>query len=408
MRSSLKIAFVLNQSLESPSGLGRYLPLAEELAKQGHAVHIVALHHDYATLSKRSYQKGNLRVHYVAQMHVRKVGNTKHYYKTLVLLWIVFWSTLRLTLKLFEINPDIVHAGKPQPMNGVSAWLYARLKRRPFYVDCDDYEAASNRFGHTWQRRIVALIEDQLSLKADVVTVNTHFTEERLLALGCKPEKILYVPNGVDRNRFTLPPGAAVTTLRETLAIAEKDVVLYVGSMSLVSHSVDLLIKSFVRVRESLDDVVLLLVGGGEDLQILLNLSEQLELGDSVISVGRVPPENVPLYYGLATLSVDPVIAHDALRGRCPLKVFESLALGVPVITGDIGDRKLILKERTYGFLVAPGDEQALSQAIITALLNKDQLAKMQEKILAEREIAKVYWDLLVDDFAIIYNTQFC
>ena len=41
----MKIAFMLTQSLDSPSGLGRYGPLARELARMGHAVEVFALHY---------------------------------------------------------------------------------------------------------------------------------------------------------------------------------------------------------------------------------------------------------------------------------------------------------------------------------------------------------------------------
>ena len=41
----MKITFLLTQSLEDPSGLGRYFPLAKELARPGNEVNILAIGH---------------------------------------------------------------------------------------------------------------------------------------------------------------------------------------------------------------------------------------------------------------------------------------------------------------------------------------------------------------------------
>jgi hypothetical protein len=46
-----KITFLLTQDLESPSGLGRYWPMARYLAALGHQVKIGALHSNFNSLS---------------------------------------------------------------------------------------------------------------------------------------------------------------------------------------------------------------------------------------------------------------------------------------------------------------------------------------------------------------------
>lgn len=48
-----KILFLLTQDLASPSGLGRYFPIAKYLVEQGYQAEIGALHSDYENLSVR-------------------------------------------------------------------------------------------------------------------------------------------------------------------------------------------------------------------------------------------------------------------------------------------------------------------------------------------------------------------
>lgn len=393
----MRITFLLTQSLESPSGLGRYWPLAKELARLGHQVTILALHHNYPALTRRHYVKEGVAVYYVGQMHVRKTGNQKFYFNALQLLWISFWSTLQLMWAALRVPTDVYHLGKPHPMNGLAVLLPHFLKRKPVYLDCDDYEAASNRFRGEWQRRIVAFFEDNLPRLARGITVNTHFTARRLVSLGYPIERIVYVPNGVERERFFMQKNEEVFQ-----DLCGRKIVLYMGSMSLASHAVDLLLESFACVMKAEPLAVLLLVGGGEDYETLRNFASALGLAGAVRFVGRVSPEQVPVYYQLADISVDPVRDTFAERARSPLKLFESWESGVPFVTADVGDRRRILGLPQAGGLAVPGDKSSLAEVILSLLVDKAKCQHLQQ--LGWQRIEAFYWDQLVYKFSEVYD----
>jgi glycosyltransferase involved in cell wall biosynthesis len=403
MRARMRITFLLTQSLESPSGLGRYWPLAKELARLGHAVTVLALHPDYRALEERRFTREGVRVHYVAQMHVVKRASAKRYFGPLRLLWVTAWATWRLSWAALQTPSDVYHLGKPHPMNGIAGAILCGLGRR-VYLDCDDYEAASNRFGGRWQRRIVAWFEDRLPRIAAGVTTNTCFLAQRLEGLGVPTRRMVYVPNGIDRARFAPLDAEDVDGLRQRLALEGRQVVLYVGSMSLASHPVDLLLEAFGRVRQSVPEAVLLLVGGGEDYAALRALAEELTLGDAVRFVGRVSPEQVPAFYSLADLSADPVRDDRVARARSPLKLFESLAVGTPVVTGDVGDRRACLAGGSAGLLVVPGDASALADGIVHLLRHPRRAARMREAAASVRD--RFYWDVLVHQFLRVYGVR--
>jgi len=392
----VRITFLLTQSLESPSGLGRYWPLARELVRLGNQVTMLAFHHDYARASEHRFVCDGVQVVYVGQMHVSKRGNLKTYYGPARLLWITALGTLRMTWAAIRTPNDAIQLCKPHPMNGIAALIASMLKRCPVYLDCDDHEAASNRFDGRWQRWVVASFEDWLPRIACRITVNTRATERRLIQLGVPAERIIYVPNGVARSRSVRPHGEAVDALRQRFDLQGRKVVLYVVSMSLSSHPVDLLLEAFAGVRAREPSAVLVLVGGGEDYAVLQRQSERLGLVDCVRFVGRVPPARVPLYYGLADVTVDPVQDDAAARARSPLKVVESLAAGVPVVTGDVGDRQAMLA-LGGGLLVAPGDPRALAEGLLAVLGDH----ALQARLAAQANQAKEqhYWDVLVSDF---------
>lgn len=400
--NSLKITFLLTQSLESPSGLGRYWPIAKELRRLGHQVTILALHHNLRDLSERRYTLEGVEVWYVGQMHVRKIDDTKLYFGPLALIWVVIRSTLGLLWGALHVPSDVYHVGKPHLMNGLAGLIAGRLRRTPLYLDCDDYEAGSNRFSGAWQRWVVALFEDQMPKLARGVTTNTRFTATRLLQLGVPPDRIVLVPNGVDRDRFGAPDPVRVERLRRDLGISDELVVLYVGTMSLVSHAVDLLIDALPMVRASCDGTVLVLVGGGEDLEALKERATRLGVGSSARFLGRVPPDQISAYYSLANIVVDPVNDDLTARARSPLKIVEGLVCGIPVVTGDTGDRREMLLDGKLGFVAVPGSAADLGHQIVLLLQDEGVRARMSSAAMMLRE--RWCWDQLVQSFVLVYD----
>lgn len=394
----MKIAFTLTQSLESPSGLGRFGPLARQMAAQGHMVDLFALHPDFANLQPRAFTDRGVRVQYVSQMHVLKHGARKTYFSPGRLLGVVLAATLRLAAALYRSDADVIQVCKPHPMNTLAARLARR--GRPIFYDCDDYEAQTNRFGSGWQQGMVCAFEDGIVRDAAGLTVNTRFLAQHFAALGYPLEKILYVPNGVEPSRFAGPFDPLA--VRQSLGIsAGAPLVSYAGTMGLLSHPVDLLLEAFPLVRQHLPQARLLLVGGGEDYDTLVALAQNLGIAAHIIFAGRVASESVPHYLAAADVSVDPVKDDDIARARSPLKVFESLAVGTPVVTSPVGDREAIQQGGSAVVLVPPGNPAALAEGLVTVLQSESLRAAARQQ--AEHERARWSWERLAGDFARVY-----
>lgn len=399
--SSPRVAFILTQSLECPSGLGRYWPLAQGLAARGYTVRVLALHPDFGALKQRHFIRDGVTIWYVAQMHVQKSGSQKRYYSTRRLLWVAMVATLRLTWAAVTTPSDVYHVGKAQPINGVAALVLLALGRR-VYLDCDDYEAASNRFGAGWQRKIVAWFEDRLPALVHGVTVNTSFLQARMRLLVAGDRPLVLVPNAVSDRRFRMPSAEAITEVRRQWELVDRPVIAYVGSMDLANHAVDLLLEGFARiVVHKLPSAVLMLVGGGADMALLQRRVTEMGIEPNVHFVGRVPPADVPVYYAAADVSVDPVRDDETARARSPLKVYESLAVGTPVVTGDVGDRRAALGSQE-AMLVPAGDAEALGQRLTVLLQDRLTLARLRAWALEHRE--QFLWESRINEFVRVYE----
>lgn len=398
----MKMLFLLTQDLESPSGLGRYAPMARELSCLGHQVSVAALHSNYEELDIKSYAQDAVWINYVAPMHVRKQGSLKTYYSPLHLAGIAARATWALGSAAMRSGADIIHIGKPHPMNSLAGLAGKVLQGRRLILDCDDYEAGVGHFRSSWEKRGVSYFEDRMPLHVDHVTTNTYFTQKRLVDLGVPQEKITYISNGVDRHRFAMPDPNKVEDLRARLGLQGKKVVAFVGSLSQPSHPVDLLLEAFQRVHELAAESSLLLVGGGDDFPRLQERAQQLGLGDAVVFTGRIAPDQVALYYHLADVSVDPVQDDGAARGRSPLKLFESWACGAPFVSCDAGDRRILMGDPSAGLLAHPGDPASLAVEIGKVL--SDAVLAMTLRQRGLERVKDFYWDVLVKDLEQVYQ----
>lgn len=395
----MHLLYLLTQSLDSPSGLGRYYPLAKELVRRGHQVDVVALHPDIRSLPQRQYVDHGIRVSYVAPMHVQKHGSEKTYYPPARLFGIVLQACWKETLAALTSDADLVHVFKPHPMNGLAGLAAKYLRGKPLLLDYDDYEAGSNRFGGAWQKKIVAAFEDGIPPRVDAVTTHSRALRERLVQRGIPGGRIFMISNGVDAARFAPPAPGQVSALRSRLGLQGKQVVTFMGTLGLSNHPVDLLIAAFREVRDRLPGAVLLIVGGGEDFHLLQQ--QAAGLGPAVIFTGRVQPEQAPLYLAVSDVSVDPV--HDDLvaRARSPLKLFESWAMGVPFVSAAVGDRPALLGDPPAGCLARPGDPHSLAQSILQVLTDPAKAAELRR--LGPERVQPYLWENLAGQVESVY-----
>lgn len=398
----MRIVFVLTQDLESPSGLGRYYPLARQLVRLGHQVHISATHPNYSELIERRLNKDGVEVNYVAPMHVRKEGSLKQYYGIARLLCVTLQATWKLSVDTIRSDSEIVHIGKPHPMNSVAGVMAKLLSKCVLCVDCDDYEAGSMQFSSRWQRWLVRLFEHQIPKISKLVTVNTHFMREKLLDWGVEKNNVVYLPNGVDMDRFSQVDPDKVEQLRQSMGLEGGNVVAYIGSMSLPSHPVDLLLKAFLVVRLKNPATKLLLVGGGGGYPDLIEMANRMGLSNSVVFAGRVGPNEVPAYYNLADVTVDPVYDNEAARGRSPLKLFESWACGVPFVTSRVGDRTMLIETSGAGLLAENSTPEAYATAISEVLSSKTVAQTLRERGL--NAVQQYKWDHLAKQLEQAYQ----
>lgn len=170
-----------------------------------------------------------------------------------------------------------------------------------------------------------------------------------------RDQAITVIPNGVNTDRIRPRPDAA-PTVDQPVRIG------FVGTLK-PWHGTDLLVRAAaglpVQVRAG---VAVDVIGTGPEQPALERLAAGLGIADRVTFHGVVPPARMPEMLRQLDIAVAPYPPGDHYFS--PLKVYEYLAAGLPVVSSAIGTLPEVLQHGRAGVLVPPGDVPALTAAL--------------------------------------------
>ena len=254
-----------------------------------------------------------------------------------------------------RLTPDVVHAHWWFPAGLIARSQPGRTALVTTLHGTDVRLAADSGIG----RRLFRYV----ARGSDRVTAVSSWLAERAAAAceGLAPE---VVPMPVDTLLFVPPaPGS------------RRSGVLFVGRLNAQKGAADL-VRAFARVNapSHLD-----IVGDGPDAAAARALALELGVGDRVHFHGALPHDALPAHYQRAAVVVVP--SRDEGLG---LAAVEAQLCGTPVIAYDSGGLRDVVRHRETGMLVAPGDIDAITNAIDPMLGDPDTATRFAEQ--ARRE----------------------
>ena len=156
------------------------------------------------------------------------------------------------------------------------------------------------------------------------------------------------VPTGIEIERFykEVIDKEKLEKIKNNLKIKEKDFcILFVGRIA-EEKNIEFLINNHVSLLESNKNVKLIIVGDGPDLEKYKELVKDKRINKNVIFTGKVPWEEVPIYYNLA--NVFTTASHTETQG---LTVIEAMAASLPVVCLDDESFRNVVEDSNTGFL---------------------------------------------------------
>lgn len=366
----------------------RALPLARALARRGHEVTMLLPSHDDPERAGSVCEDAGVVVEDLPWRGPAAVAMPQ--------------TVACIARRCAELRPDVLHAFKPISYAGFAAWF--TLLRRPsgagrprVVVDADDWEGTGG--WATFDRRpfpvrkLVDLQERWTLAHADAVTVASRALQAKVAELGIPAERVHYLPNGAE---LTFEPDTeARASLRAALGLGDAPVVLLYTRF--FEYPLRLVAETIRRVHGEVPSARLLVVGKGfwGEEERLARMLVDAGLGSVARFAGWAAKEELAACFAAADVALYPLSDTLLNRTKCPVKLVDLLAAGVPVVASAVGQAAEYIENGKSGYLVAPEDAEAFAKRVV-ALLGD---AALRERIGAGA-LARIRREFLWDDLA--------
>lgn len=226
----------------------------------------------------------------------------------------------------------------------------------------DDIDRESN--SEIFDRRM--LVEEMCMHAADKVLTIGEAMRAEIISRGIPSDKVEIIPNAVDAVAFK--PRSRSQHLDKKFGTLNLPTIGYVSNMDHYRESQETLIEAVAILRDKGSDVRCVLVGDGPRSVKLKEIASALNVADRVIFTGSVDHDSIPDYYSIIDLFVVPRIPERAATYVTPLKPFEAMAMGLPVIVSNLPALREIVDAPNRGSVFKPGNAQDLADVVEEAL----------------------------------------
>ncbi len=236
----------------------------------------------------------------------------------------------------------------------VAAATFARATGLPFLLEVNAPLREEQRRYRTLENPVLAgTVETYVLRSATHVLVPSEALRPYVVAHGARPGGVRVVPNAADPARFAL---------RRPRPAGDTFVIGFLGTLK-PWHGLDDLVRAFRRLHRLWNGYRLLIAGDGPLRAELERALRDAGLRAAATFTGPVAHGDVPAVLARMDVGVAP---YPRLAGFyfSPLKVFEYLAAGLPVVASDIGQLGTVLAHRRTALLHRPGSISELVAAV--------------------------------------------
>lgn len=282
----------------------------------------------------------------------------------LITLPVITWQILQI-LKQYQVGVINIH------YPGMTALTFIILKRLGLFRGTVilSFHGSDVRWGLSLKGLRRRLWTWTLNGADAMVAVSQQLANSIIEQFPCFKSKLSVVYNGVELKKFV--------GVREKAALSGEEVVLVsVASYDLIK-GVDILLRAFSKIKPIYPNIRLSIIGeSGNDDEFLQKLSRELGLASSVEWHTDVDHKDIP-----ALLAVADIFVLASRSEAFGIVLLEAGASGLPVIATRVGGVPELIRDGYNGLLVDPVDPDALANAIIWAVNNRDLALDMSRKL---------------------------
>lgn len=267
-------------------------------------------------------------------------------------------------------------------IDGLVALYVTRRRKVPFVLLWDEplemayesqkLETGKYRYLHYLRVKLSNPLLTYIIRKADLILMS-EFKKREWVNRGIEESKITAI-HGVNVELFS--PNKVRGDVRGKYNLNDSKVILYTGVMARIRH-LDILIRTFSKIREAKRNARLLMVGDGTGKADLERLADELGVKKDIVFTGLVPYLDVPDFIAASDIAVSAVPPLDLYRASSPSKLVEYMAMAKPVVANEeiVAHREAI--EQSGGGILVPFSEEAFAGAVLELLDNPERATQM-------------------------------
>lgn len=245
---------------------------------------------------------------------------------------------------------DLIYISKPWLQSaGVGIWL-SKIWNIPVFLDLDDHDVHP---------------QNVLLRKFRGIVVASHELKRKF-----KQYDPCYVPNSTNPSKFD-PSKYGKTSTGKGNPVLIWSGIMY-GYLRL-----ELILKAFSLLKR---EATLIFVGDGDKKPVLESMIKPLKLEEKVMFKGWIDHVRVPEVLANCDVGILHLSNSEYERCKSPIKLYEYMAMKLPIITTDVGEAGYTVNRAKCGILVKHGDVKGMAEAMGYLIGDEDLRRKLGER----------------------------
>ena len=253
-----------------------------------------------------------------------------------------FIAYFKLKRNIDTERPDFIYERYSLFMFG--GVLKAKRSGIPIVIEIND-SAIVERARPLFFQKLARKIESWVFTNCDGIVFISENFRKTIESYYDEVASSVVCPNAVNSNDFS-PVKDRSAALRKDLGISDKVICGFVGSF-IYWHGIDRFINDIAPKLKAYPHLVLLLVGDSDTYDRIKSIVHDYKLDDQIVMTGRVPHEKVRAYIGAMDFGILP----DSNEYGSPMKLFEMMGIGVPLVSPDFDPIMEVVDDGDTGWL---------------------------------------------------------
>ena len=275
-------------------------------------------------------------------------------------------------------NFDFLFCESPPLFLGYSAMRLAQQKKAKLIFNVSDlWPESAEKLGVVTNKLMLKLaydLEAKLYKRSVLVTGQTQGICE---SIGNRfpSVKTYWLPNGVDLGYYD-PQKIETTDWRKKNNFSDLDFILVYAGIIGIAQGLEVILKAAKSLIDK-PDLKFVFIGSGPEKDKLIQMKNELKL-TNVFFLEAISKKEMPAILKTVNASIIPLRKLDLFLGAIPSKIFECLAMEVPILLGVNGEaRGLFIDKGNAGLYFEPENPDELALAINVLIQDKSRAIQL-------------------------------